>query len=385
MSLSSACADVFDRNNSNSEVSSSRCFSAWSEQSSRYGRFWSPPHELLMEQGLWGKLPVELIERIIGNLPIDAMLRARSVCKAWKSYISSYGYAHLCYRTPSKGPWCLAVFPDRGEIVAYDVTLDIWHHLPRPHTAAHNDMHPFSIGANLVCFKSIDNSLFFVYNPLTKSCSPLTPKRRGVGLDRDKVWVVTDESEGFTVIVVKESGHYQVFDSYSNRWSKPGKLAPNVYLSPQSVLPSRSVSIDGILYLITGPLYDVVTYDTITGSWSRLYVPWPEQTRNHILSEYRGRIYLLALQKENEYTSFSEWELHSTRMSWVKVETMPKLFSLEIPDGTEKEWQIQCLANRNLVVLRFTTDSLHEILVLYNRDLKLWSRISNIPMSCEKH
>jgi hypothetical protein len=337
-----------------------------------------------MEQELWGKLPVELIERIIGNLPIDAMLRARSVCKAWKAYISSYGYANLCYRTPSKGPWCLAVFPDGGEVVAYDACLDIWHLLPRPLTAAHNDMHPFSIGANLVCFKSTDNSLFFVYNPLTKSCSPLTPRRRGVGMDRDKVWVVTDESEGFTVVVVRESGHYEVFDSYSNQWSKPGKLAPNLYLSPQSVLPSKNVSTDGTLYLITGPLCELVTYDTITGSWSRLYVSWPKQTWNHILSEYKGRIYLLALQRENEITSFSEWELHSTRMSWVKVRTMPKLFSLEVPHGTKKEWQIQSLANRNLVVLRFTKDSLHEILVLYNRDSKVWSRISNLPKLCER-
>lgn len=389
MPLSGIYGGVCDTNKSHGEVSSSGCCGDGAQHRSRGHGFyqcWSAPHGLVLEQGLWSKLPVELLERIIGSLPIDAMLRVRSVCKAWKAYISSYGYAHLCYRTPSKGPWCLAVVPERGEIAAYDVTLDKWHHLPLPNAAAKHNMQPFSSGGGLVCFKNLDNSAFLVYNPLTKTCSALTPKRRGIGLEKDKVWVVTDESEGFTVVVVRESGRYEVYDSFSNRWSKPGMLPHNVNLSQESALPARSVSSDGILYLIIGPPYDVVTYDTITGSWSRLYVRWPKQSWNHILSEYRGRIYLLAFQKEKDHLSFCEWELHSAKMLWVKVETMPKLFCLEVPDDTKKEWQLQSFANRNLVLLQFSNANLHEYLVLYNRALKQWTRISHLPASfCGKH
>lgn len=329
---------------------------------------------------------MELLERIIASLPIDAMLRVRSVCKAWQAHISSYGFAHLCYTTPRNGPWCLAVVPDRSEVLVYDATLNKWHHVPLPKAAAKHSMQPFSSGGGLVCFKNLENSSFFAYNPLTKSCSALTPKRRGTGLDRDKVWVVTDESEGFTIVIVRASGRYEVYDSFSNRWSKPGMLPHNISVSQESDLPARSVSSDGILYLIVGPPYDVVTYDTITGSWSRLYLRWPEQSWNHILSEHRGHIYLLAFHREKDILFFSEWELQSATMLWVKVETMPRLFCLEPSNanGTNKEWQLQSYANRNLVLLHFSYDSSTQYLILYNRAMKHWTKISQLPSISDK-
>eukprot|EP00250_Pteridium_aquilinum_P035700 c9841_g1_i1 orf=212-1414(-) len=388
MPLSGVYGGVCDMKTSQGEVSSATCCSEGAEHNTRRHciyQSWPASHGQDLDQEMWSKLPIELLERVIASLPIDAMLRLRSVCKAWKAYISSYGFAHLCYKMPSNGPWCLAVVPEQGAIAAYDATFDKWHHIQLPTAAANHNMQPFSTGGGLVCFKNLDNSSFFAYNPLTKSCSALTPKRRGTGLERDKVWVVTDESEGFTVVVVRESRRCEVYDSFSNCWSKPGMLPHNVSLSEEAALPVRSVSSDGILYLIVGPPYDVVTYDTITGCWSRLYLRWPEQSWSHILSEYRGHIYLLAFHKENGNLLFSEWELHSATMLWVKVETMPTLFCLEPSSDTNKEWQLQSYANRNLVILQFSYDSSNQYLVLYNRAIKQWTTISQIPPMSDKH
>ncbi|KAH7288727.1 hypothetical protein KP509_31G038600 [Ceratopteris richardii] len=346
---------------------------------------WGALHGQDLNKELWGRLPEELVERIIGSLPLDAMLRIRSVCKAWKAYVSSYGFAHLCYETPSNGPWCLAVMPDHRAVMVYDAALDRWNLLTLPNDAVNLKMQPFSASGGLICFKSIDNSSFFAYNPLTKSCSSLTPKRKGAGLDRDKVWVVTDESEGFIIVVVKESGRCEVYDSFVNAWNKPGWLPHNVSLSQESSEPSRSVSSDGTLYLIVGPPYDVVTYDTITGSWSRLYLQWPKRSWNHVLSEDKGRIFLLAFHREKGILSFSEWELHSAMRSWVKVGTMPSLFCLEPPENSNKEWQLQSFANRNLVLLQFTYDISDQYLVLYNRSIRHWTKISHLPPMIDKY
>ncbi|KAI5080540.1 hypothetical protein GOP47_0003723 [Adiantum capillus-veneris] len=388
MPLSGIYGGICEMKASLGEVSSSNCEGGAEQLSKRHSFYqcWSAAHGQVLDQELWGKLPVELLERIIGSLPLDAMLRMRSVCKAWKAYVSSYGFAHLCYRTPSSGPWCLAVMPEWGAIAVYDADLDKWHLVPLPNYAAKHNMQPFSAGGGLVCFKSVDNSSFLVYNPLTKSCSALTPKRRGTGLDKDKVWVVTDESEGFIIVVVRESGRCEVYDSFNNQWSKPGWLPHNVSLSQESFQPARSVASDGTLYLIVGPPYDVVAYDTITGSWSRLYLQWPEQSWDHVLSEDRGRIYLLAFHREKDTLLFSEWELHSATRLWVKVETMPSLFCLEPYAGSNKKWQLQSFANRNLVLLQFTYDSSNQYLVLYNRAMKSWTKISQLPSSIiDKH
>lgn len=331
---------------------------------------------VLLDDDLWSRLPLELLERVIGNLPIDAMLRFRSVCKAWKAYISSCRFAELCYGAPSKGPWCLAIISDFKGIAVYDVTLDKWYQLPLPSAAAKHNMQPFGSGGSFVCFKTFDNRTFFVYNTLTRSCSALTPRRFSMGSDKDKVWVVTDQSEGFIVVVVRESRRYEVYDSYSHQWSKFGMLPPDIQISKESCIPNRSVSSGGTLYMVSEFPHDLVTYDTITGAWSKLYVRWPEDSWNHILSEYRGRVYMLALQRGNGIVSFCEWELSLTRMSWVKVETMPTMFWHEVFGKENNDWHIQSLANKDLVLLQFVNTNAQEYLVLYNRILKLWIRTS---------
>lgn len=336
-------------------------------------------HGLSLDQTLWSRLPLELLERVIENLPIDALLRFRTVCKAWKAHISSYRYAELCYKTPNEGPWCLTIIPDFEAIAVYDVALDRWHQLPFPSTAAKYNMQPFSSGGGVVCFRNVNNSKFFVYNPLTRSCSNLTPNRWSTSSDRDKVWVVTDQSEVFILVVVKESGRYEVYDSYSNQWNKPRMLPQIITIHQESIIPSRSVSSDGILYMVSKFPYDLVTYDTITGSWSKLYVRWPEQSWNHILSEYGGRIYMLAFQMENEHVSFCEWEFRSQGMSWVKVDSMPNSFCHEVFGDESKGWQVNSLANRDLVLLHFSKTESQEYLILYNRILKLWRKVSNVP------
>eukprot|EP00249_Psilotum_nudum_P002964 c16267_g1_i2 orf=370-1494(-) len=338
------------------------------------------PCGLVMDENLWSKLPEELLEKVLANLPVDAMLRFRSVCKAWKAFISSYGFVELCYKSSHKGPWCLTISPDCEGSAVYDVAMDKWYRILLPSIAAKHRMQPFNSVGGFICFKNFDNSTFLVYNLLTRSCSDLTPGRTRNCSDKDMAWVVVDQSEGFSVIVVGESRRYEVYDSYSNKWSRVGMLPTGIEISQDCCFPARSVAIDGLLYMVSNFPYDLVTYDIITGSWSKLYVRWPYQSWNHILSEYRGRICMMALQNKHDQLCFCEWELQTKRKAWVKIETMPKSLSSELLSCGNGEWQVHCLANRDLMLLQFVNTNGQKCLILYCRRQKLWKKISDLPL-----
>ena len=95
MPLSGVYGGVCDMKTSQGEVSSATCCSEGAEHNTRRHciyQSWPASHGQDLDQEMWSKLPIELLERVIASLPIDAMLRLRSVCKAWKAYISSYGF-----------------------------------------------------------------------------------------------------------------------------------------------------------------------------------------------------------------------------------------------------------------------------------------------------
>lgn len=118
-------------------------------------------------------LPDELVDKVLGRLPLTSVLRFRCVCRRWQSRLSPEGWCTIFPRTaPPTWTASPALFTSgngRRQCAFYDLSLHKWScivldFLPNP--ACH--LLAASGGLLCLCFSGMNSSLF-ICNPLTKS------------------------------------------------------------------------------------------------------------------------------------------------------------------------------------------------------------------------
>jgi hypothetical protein len=92
-----------------------------------------------MDPLLWGRLPEDLVDKLVQYLPVPALLRARAVCRRLRDYVFSdkFQEARACvpawsYLSNKETPYLLVFVTIEGHRLcsAYDAVADVWRRMP---------------------------------------------------------------------------------------------------------------------------------------------------------------------------------------------------------------------------------------------------------------
>ncbi|KAL6986349.1 hypothetical protein U1Q18_019717 [Sarracenia purpurea var. burkii] len=149
-------------------------------------------------------LPDELLERILGSLPLACLFKACCVCKKWNEIVHSKRFMLYFSARFSQKPWYfMFTSSDEPTGYAYDPTLLKWYSFELPYIENSNWSIASSCG--LVCFMDNENrSCLCVCNPLTKTCKKLEDPSGQKSSDYSALSLSVDRSShSYTVAVVR--------------------------------------------------------------------------------------------------------------------------------------------------------------------------------------
>eukprot|EP01018_Ginkgo_biloba_P008829 Gb_01335 [translate_table: standard] len=126
-----------------------------------------------MDGGLWGKLNEELVEMIIARLPMWSIIRAQTVCRRWRSYISSPQF-DSGYHRPQM-PWLMVQHKDGNDgRWFFDPALNRWFKIEA--RVFHRTVCVGSSGGVLcLCKQDFGVAKLYLFNPITKNIIRLPP------------------------------------------------------------------------------------------------------------------------------------------------------------------------------------------------------------------
>ncbi|KAF6136563.1 hypothetical protein GIB67_016019 [Kingdonia uniflora] len=359
---------------------------------------------LEMDCRLWSKLPQTLIDRVIVFLPPPAFVRARSVCKRWCGLLFTSDFLEMYLRISPRHHWFLFfkvdqsfsksyIYKNNGGIdnnskdscegYLYDPKERTWYRLP--FETIPSGFFPASSSGGLVCWVShnLGPKSLILSNPMIKAFVrlPLTLQPRlfpSVGLVSNdlslKVVVAGDDliSEFSVKNLSSESFHVDNVGFYS-MWGTKCEL-PRLC----SLESGRMVYFNGRFYCMDYNPFNVLVYDTVANSWSKIDAPMKRFLRSPSLVECRGRLMLVAAvekSKLNVPKSLRFWRLEVPRSSWMEVERMPQQLYLQFVEA-EGGKGFDCAGHGDFIVV--TIHGSDQILVndFYK---KVWEWIPQCP------
>ncbi|CAM6083803.1 unnamed protein product [Calypogeia fissa] len=313
----------------------------------------SPPDEPPDNEATIQLLPDELVDKVLGRLPLTSVLRFRSVCRRWQSRLSPEGLRNIFPRNATPLAWmaCPALFMSgnsKRQCAFYDESLRKWScvlldFLPDPacHFLAANG------GLLCLCFSGMNSSLF-ICNPITKSWRALPsfnhPRCRAGSMIVHML--VHPETGAYKVILI---GHptcittappamTEVFDSETGSWTTLATVpSMGCTMAPSVVLRN------GVLYCLTELPAGLLAFNLARKVWRRLEIK--SHFRVLLLFEHRGHILLVA-RMSARVTRLGIWRLRETfPRVWLKVAIMP-------PDYGNyflKSGKLQCFGHGDFV------------------------------------
>ncbi|MBA0613580.1 hypothetical protein Godav_013980 [Gossypium davidsonii] len=330
------------------------------------------PEAEVMEQNIWKEFPEDLLEAVIARLPIASFFRFRSVCRKWNSLLESQSFSQRCAEIPQGNTWFYAFTHDNvnSGTMYYDPSMRKWHHpayRPTKMIAL-----PVASAGGLVCFLDIGHRKFYVCNPLTRSFKELPTgsvkvwSRIAVGMTLNG----NSTTGGYKVMWVGR-GEYEVYDSVTNSWSRPGSMPSNIKVPLSLNFLSQAVSVDNTLCFMRSDPEGIVSYNMDTGVCKQFIIPAPLHLSDHSLAECKGRIMLVGLLTKNAATCVCIWELQKMTLLWKEVDRMPNVWCLEFYG---KHVRMTCSGNEGLLMLQMRSRQMNR-LVTYNVMSREWLKV----------
>ncbi|CAN6464693.1 unnamed protein product [Victoria cruziana] len=331
-------------------------------------------HQIIMNENIWKEFPEDLLEVVIARLPVSTFFRFRSVCRKWNSLLSSNSFSQQCAQVQQPCPWFYTITHENTNSGAmYNPSLKKWHHPPMPAFPAKGIVLPVTSAGGLVCFLDIGHRNFFVCNPLTRAFKALPSRsvrdwsRLAVGM----TLTAGSTESGYEIVWLETSGDYEVYDSVSNSWTRPGNLPSCVQLPLDLNFRSQTVSVGRVLYFMRSNPDGLVTYNMESHVWRQFSIPLPPHSNDHTLAECNSRIMLVGLLTKNAATCVCIWELQKMTLLWKEVDRMPNMMCLEFYG---KQVRMTSLGNKNLLLLSLRSKQMNR-LVLYDMSSKKWTKV----------
>ncbi|KMT11997.1 hypothetical protein BVRB_5g099590 [Beta vulgaris subsp. vulgaris] len=227
-------------------------------------------------------LPDDIIEQVLGHLPVSTIIKAGCVCKKWNDILQSGQFIHNFPNVSPQKPWYFMFTNDsdpRGHV--YDPLFSRWYRFEIPYVERPTWNIVSSSG--LVCFMNNDSMRkLYVCNPITKHCRKLAGPAGAEVYDYCALAISLDKSsQNYTMAVVRskqdpreEENWYLSIDVYcseKNQWECPVDVTLQAWRSR-----TDSVICGGILYFgvyltrlmgFVRPRYGVLAYDLASHSF----------------------------------------------------------------------------------------------------------------------
>ncbi|KAJ7515681.1 hypothetical protein O6H91_22G023300 [Diphasiastrum complanatum] len=354
----------------------------------------------------WMDLPVELKEGILARLPVSHLLRLRSVCKDWRSMISSPTFLKLYYYNLQdplavrKEEWLVVYASDT--FFAYIPSFRKWVHLDLNHALLPAGSHVRGLVAagGLLCVYSYNFNLytrsFVVCNPLTKARKllPLLPMSSAV-----TTWtmIVDNTSKAYKVIVLNMStpAVLQVYDSESCQWIQTTLSQGTAPAQGHRDIVFRhsATCISKVVYCIDCTQGSVFAYDIGKDDWSKINAPFPQGFGiwkenifvfpRFVQGVLNKRLMLVGglIQGEIMESIGVVWELDTSTMTWCEIARAPDHMWKEMLEccymADEFPIRVQFTGGGGLICV--TMVPCCQVLV-YDIHKKSWQKLPNLPV-----
>lgn len=246
------------------------------------------------------ELPLDILMRIFGFLPVPSVCRLRAVCKQWNALIDSPEFGTLCALAPrqrfyvlltpgkcrnSDAGWCVLDLADE-RFYNLDSTYLVDQANPTRNPNYWLDTVDAAGGLFLVLYRSSDLKALYVCHPVTKSLKLLPPI---VDLDLVLPTLAVDYSaKAYKVVLFGECMH--MYDSEREKWtmlaSPPGNTSP----VSSAVCNNRIYTVFGK----NGSCYILLTYSLLDDEWSSKGIELPPSLSFVQLVVASGEVYIVA-------------------------------------------------------------------------------------------
>lgn len=289
-------------------------------------------------EDLWSILPDDLLERILGLLPVMNIFRAGAVCKRWNSITTSKRFFRLCQNTVNS-PWYFMYNDSKSAGgLAYDPLAKKWHSFALP--CIDTSIWFVASSNGLICFMDNSNGYdLYLCNPITKTWKKLPEPPEKWSSDYYTVSITIDKAAKVQTTVVARSN--QVPDDYS-RWT----LSIEVYDSVSQNWKTRahtllhgwrggenSVICNGFFYCVTHSTamagrdscrHGLITYELSTGVLRMASLGMPCSLTCVKLMNCKEKLVMVGgIGKSDIIKGIGIWELDT---EWREVARMPNKY-----------------------------------------------------------
>eukprot|EP00250_Pteridium_aquilinum_P022758 c25669_g1_i1 orf=169-1692(-) len=305
--------------------------------------------EDLIGQGTFvSSLPDEVMERILGLLPLQTKLVCRCVCKSWNSVLStdnllmyttntslrnrSSGYGNAFFMLTTKDPSAYMLDP----------LSDLWHKLPKPACPGTSVL---AAAHSLVCIGNQVSECrsLIIFNLLSNTYKVL-PNTLRVGLLHKVTMSMDPSTHAYVVVVTGEDTsdfrgrrmyrlRTEVYDSASGSWRMAGDTLPEAKFGSDP-----GVWCNGLFYCITELPYGLTVFNFAQGRWMDLDVEMPKGIVFPSLVSCKGQLMMVGMQDDSAYgaqgakftTTVASSELQ-TSVSSSRLRLLPRSWSWSGP------------------------------------------------------
>ncbi|KAF6162054.1 hypothetical protein GIB67_012438 [Kingdonia uniflora] len=283
---------------------------------------------------VFNRLPEEVTERILSQLPISSVFQSRRVCKSWNKLLTSSSFLHLWNKFSLRESWFL-VYHTCRIVAAFNPNSHKWNNLPLYDRCCLDSTQILLLASSggLLCFRNrnSDYPTLIVCNPVTGAHKvlPDMPQVRYIDIvgmvafDCSYKILVTGTVEPASCESITE-----VYDSRTDNWEHHC-CSELEFL--QTWYEVHAIWHEGFFYCLATPLntsqgYRLIAYDMENRVWIDLDVKMPLGDRGlrcHSLLICQGKL-ILAGKIVEDYLikSICMWELKCR--SWVKIGEMPE-------------------------------------------------------------
>lgn len=351
-----------------------------------------------MDGEIWGNLPAELVDTVIGYLPVTSLIRAQLVCKRWRSVIVS----PLCYHE-SDTPWLMLQNKDGDGRWFFDLALNRWHRI---------EARPFqrtvcvAASGGIMCLQKEDGRFakLYLFNPISRDLIRLPALSGHVKL---ATLAVNPNSMDYKVLVLvlgRNGLLLRMHQSNTSRWTNSDFHTSSKLL--KGVIDA--VFFDDRLYCITHKNWAILkVFNVRESEWKDLAVRRPrifhvnlKKTPRLYLVESQGELMMVLRiigpwwegpEDEESGTEGSEepldmhplvrkrvwiFKFDSARMSWTEVsEIQGRIFFLSRLGSRS----VQATGRGNLIY--FTESDRKSCVVLYDVENQSWEEFPACPVA----
>ncbi|XP_073001959.1 F-box/kelch-repeat protein At5g15710-like [Typha latifolia] len=329
--------------------------------------------DIPMDDGIWSRLPEDLLIEVLARVPPILLFQMRSVCRRWNSIFNDRRFLTSHSKVPSHGP-CLLTFwnsPQIRKCLIFSFPLKAWYGNPFAFLPAWAS---WLVGSSngLVCFAGYDGFHFkiLVCNPLLQTWRTLP--RMHYNEKRRLVLAVDRIDRSFKIIAASsicgKAVATEVYDSKLNCWTIHEVMPTLELCSAQMAL------CDSRLYVETISPLGLLMYRLDTGRWEQISVVFPGRLIDaYLVAGAQKRLFLVGRIGLNAaFQSVQIWELDHAKSVWKELSRMPPTYFRALMRLSAERFE--CFGQDNLI---FFTSLKQGTGALFDAHKKSWSWIAS--------